>query len=75
MVLGAFIAGFSSILTGVTISSGNIDGLGMLNAPGSQVSFDPASGTVFILEGALSRQFVVQKDGSYHGVGADHATG
>src|SRR5205807_2512174 len=42
--------------------------------PARSAVTDPASGTVFIQEGPLSRKFVLQRDESYQGVGADHAT-
>ena len=46
-----FVFSAPSVVTGVTISSVNIDGLGTLNAPGSQVSFDRAAGIVKVMIG------------------------
>ena len=49
-----FVFSTPSIVTGVTISSVNIDGLGTLGAPGSQVSFDPLSRSVTVMSGTSS---------------------
>jgi hypothetical protein len=48
-----FVFSTPSIVTGVTVTSMNIDGLGVLNTPGGQVSFDATRRVVTVLIGNI----------------------
>ncbi len=51
---------------------GNL-GYGWVSNWDVSAGIDNTTGNIFITEGALKREFVLQKDGTYQGVGADHA--